>query len=380
MDIFVNSNIDFLRWRYHAIAVSLVFIAIGFALLFTRGVNLGIDFAGGANVILRFQEQPPIQDLRAIVADATIQQYGPSEDNSVLIRLPQAAQEGDYAGQVVANINERLNPEGGTKLDLNYQGRAALADLLKERDPDSRGASPDAMARYDDLAQRVIARRSELGIFHSMDEVTSVEGVSPAVSQILREQTFLGAFNVLNQETVGPQVGRELQRKALWAVILATLAMGAYIAVRFDFKFGVAAVLCLIHDTMFSIAFLGMIYGTFEIITVAAFLMIIGYSINDTVVIYDRVRENVKKTRTREELGTVINRAMNQTLSRTVLTGGSVILVLTSLIFWGGEVTKEFAILLLVGTTAGIFSTLTVVPAIVLAWNRRFASKGMYSG
>jgi preprotein translocase subunit SecF len=380
MDIFVNSNIDFLRWRYHAIAFSLVFIAIGFALLFTRGVNLGIDFAGGANVILRFQEQPPIQDLRAIVADATIQQYGPSEDNSVLIRLPQAAQEGDYAGQVVANVNERLNPEGGTKLDLNYQGRAALSDLLKERDPDSRGASPDAMARYDDLAQRVIARRSELGIFHSMDEVTSVEGVSPAVSQILREQTFLGAFNVLNQETVGPQVGRELQRKALWAVILATLAMGAYIAVRFDFKFGVAAVLCLIHDTMFSIAFLGMIYGTFEIITVAAFLMIIGYSINDTVVIYDRVRENVKKTRTREELGTVINRAMNQTLSRTVLTGGSVILVLVCLIFWGGEVTKEFAILLLVGTTAGIFSTLTVVPAIVLAWNRRFASKGMYGG
>jgi preprotein translocase subunit SecF len=378
MDIFVNSKIDFLRWRYHAIAFSLVFIAIGLTMLFTRGMNLGIDFAGGANVILRFQEQPPIQDLRSIVADATIQQYGPSEDNSVLIRLPQAEQEGDYAGQVVANINQRLNPEGGNKLDLNYQGRAALADLLKERDPDNRGVSPDAMAYYDDLAQRVIARRSEVGIFHSMDEVTSVEGVSPAVSQIVREETFLGAFNVLNQETVGPQVGRELQRKALWAVILATLAMGAYIAVRFDFKFGVAAVLCLIHDTLFSIAFLGMIYGTFEIITVAAFLMIIGYSINDTVVIYDRVRENVKKTRTKEEFGAVINRAMNQTLSRTVLTGGSVILVLVSLIFWGGEVTKEFAILLLVGTTAGIFSTLTVVPAIVLAWNRRFASKGIY--
>ena len=380
MDIFVDSKIDFLRWRYHALAFSLIFIAIGFVLLFTRGMNLGIDFAGGANVILRFQEQPPMQDLRGIVADATIQQYGPSEDNSVLIRLPQVEQEGDYAGQVVANINQRLNPETGSKIDLNYQGRASLSDLLKERDPDNRGVSPDAMAYYEDLAQRVIARRSELGIFHSMDEVTSVEGVSPAVTQLLRDQAFLGSFNVLNQETVGPQVGRELQRKALWAVILATLAMGAYIAVRFDFKFGVAAVLCLIHDTLFSIAFLGMIFGTFEIITVAAFLMIIGYSINDTVVIYDRVRENVKKTRTREDFATVINRAMNQTLSRTILTGGSVILVLVSLIIWGGEVTREFAILLLVGTTAGVFSTLTVVPTIVLAWNRRFASKGTYSG
>ena len=379
MDIFVDSKIDFLRWRYHAIAFSLIFIAIGFVMLFTRGINLGIDFAGGANVILRFQDQPPIQELRNIVADATIQQYGPSEEHSVLIRLPQLEQEGDYAGQVVANINERLNPEGGAKLDLNYQGRASLSDLLKERDPDNRGVSPDAMAHYDDLAQRVIARRSEIGIFKSMDEVTSVPGVSPAVSQVLRDQTFLGSFKLLYQVTVGPQVGRELQRKALWAVILATLAMGAYIAVRFDFKFGVAAVLCLIHDTLFSIAFLGMIYGTFEIITVAAFLMIIGYSINDTVVIYDRVRENVKKTRTREDFATVINRAMNQTLSRTILTGGSVILVLVSLIIWGGEVTSEFAILLLVGTIAGTLSTLTVVPAIVLAWNRRFASKGTYS-
>ncbi|MFN2441781.1 MAG: protein translocase subunit SecF [Thermoanaerobaculia bacterium] len=380
MDLFVDSKIDFLRWRFHAIAFSVLFIAIGLALLFTRGMNLGIDFAGGANVILRFQEEPPIQDLRGIVSDATIQQYGPPEDHSVLLRLPQIQQEGDYAGQVVGNLNQRLNPEGNGKLDLNYQGRSALADLLKAEDPDNRGTSPDAMAHYEDLAQRVIARRSEIGIFTSMEQVTSVDGVSPAVAQLIGEQTFLGAFNVLNQETVGPQVGRELQQKALWAIILATLAMGAYIAVRFDFKFGVAAVLCLIHDTMFAIAFLGMIHGEFEIITVAAFLMIIGYSINDTVVIYDRVRENVRKSRAREDFATVLNRSMNQTLSRTILTGGSVVLVLLSLIFWGGEVTKEFALLLLVGTIAGTYSTLTVVPAIVLAWNRFIGPKGMYGG
>lgn len=380
MDLFVDSKIDFLRWRFHAIAFSVVFIAIGLALLFGRGMNLGIDFAGGANVILRFQEEPPIQDLRSIVSDATIQQYGPTEDHSVLLRLPQIQQEGDYAGQVVGNLNQRLNPEGNGKLDLNYQGRSALADLLKAEDPDNRGTSPDAMAHYEDLAQRVIARRSEIGIFTSMDQVTSVDGVSPAVAQLLGEQTFLGAFNVLNQETVGPQVGRELQQKALWAIILATLAMGAYIAVRFDFKFGVAAVLCLIHDTMFAIAFLGMIHGEFEIITVAAFLMIIGYSINDTVVIYDRVRENIRKSRAREDFAAVLNRSMNQTLSRTILTGGSVALVLLSLIFWGGEVTKEFALLLLIGTIAGTYSTLTVVPAIVLAWNRYIGPKGMYGG
>jgi hypothetical protein len=147
--------------------------------------------------------------------------------------------------------------------------------------------------------------------------------------------------------------------------------MGIYIAVRFDLKFGVAALLCLFHDTCLALAFLGMIGGEFEIITVAAFLMIIGYSINDTVVIYDRVRENAKKVRaTRETSPTVINRSLNQTLSRTILTGGCVMIILVCLIVWGGEVINDFAWLLLVGSICGTYSTLTVVPAIVLAWNR----------
>lgn len=375
MNLFVNSNFNFLRWRFRAIAFSVVFIAIGLSLLAIRGMNLGIDFAGGANVILRFQEEPPIADLRSIVASATIQQYGPPEDNSVLLRLPQAEEEGDYAGQVVTMLNQRLNEEAAGKLDLNFQGRAALADLLKSVDPDNRGSSPDALAAYDALAQRVIDRRSSLGIFTSIDQVTSVEGVSPAAAQVLRDEVALGQFNILNQETVGPQVGRELQQKAFWAIVLATLAMGAYIAVRFDVKFGVAAVICLAHDVFIALAFLGMIHGEFEIITVAAFLMVIGYSINDTVVVYDRVRENVRKLRMKEDFEGVLNRSLNQTLSRTILTGGSVILVLLCLIFWGGEVIHEFALLLLIGTLAGTYSTMTIVPAIVLAWNRRLASK-----
>lgn len=375
MNLFVNTNFNFLRWRFHAIAFSVIFIIIGFSLLMVRGVNLGIDFAGGANLILKFQEEPPIADLRSIIAGATIQQYGPPGDHAVLLRLPQVEEEGDYAGQVVTLLNERLNSEGAGKLDLNFQGRASLADLLKSADPDNRGASPDGLAAYDTLAQRIFDRRSELGIFANIDQVTSVEGVSPAAAQVLRDQVFLGQFNVLNQETVGPQVGRELQQKAFWAIVLATLAMGAYIAVRFDVKFGFAAVICLAHDVLMVLAFIGMINGEFEIITVAAFLMVIGYSINDTVVVYDRVRENVRKLRVKDDFEGVINRSLNQTLSRTILTGGSVILVLLCLIFWGGEVIHEFSLLLLLGTLAGTYSTMTIVPAIVLAWNRRLASK-----
>ncbi|HEY0787082.1 MAG TPA: hypothetical protein VGE86_00460 [Thermoanaerobaculia bacterium] len=173
MEFFVNPKINFLKWRFHALAFSLTFIAIGAGLLATRGLNLGIDFAGGANVILRFQQAPPISQLRAIVADATIQQYGKAEENSVLIRLPQAKQEGDYAGRVLTMLNQRLNADLQGKLDLNFQGRSALADILLSVDPDRRGSSPDAVAYYQGLAEKIIDRRSELGIFTSMDQVTS---------------------------------------------------------------------------------------------------------------------------------------------------------------------------------------------------------------
>lgn len=268
-----------------------------------------------------------------------------------------------------------MNPASTTQLDLNFQGRAALAELLKSKDPDKKGSSSTAHQFYYDHSQQVIERRSELGIFTDPAQVSSTPGLSKGVVDVISQNAFLGAFNILSQETVGPQVGRELQTKAFWAIILATLAMGAYIALRFDVKFGVAAVLCLVHDVLIGLAFMGMMNGEYEIITVAAFLMIIGYSINDTVVVYDRVRENVKKSRTREDFETLMNRTLNQTLSRTILTGGCVVLILISLILFGGEVINQFAWLLLIGTLAGTYSTLFVVPAIVMFWNSRVANR-----
>ena len=379
MQIFVNPNYDFIKWRWHAIIFSIIFITIGAVLALTRGINYGIDFAGGAGVTLRFTEAVPLDMLRQELPNATIQQYGKPADNSVLIRLPQQGQEGDYAGRVIEQLYAKINPDAGQRVDLNFKGRDAIAGILVAADPDRRGATPDTAAYYNQIAQNVIDKRSELGIFTNLSQVAQAEGVSAAAAQAITSNAFLGKINVLNQETVGPQVGQELQRKALLALVLSTLAMGIYITIRFDLKFGVAAMVCLIHDVLFAFAFLVMINGELSLIIVAAFLMIIGYSVNDTVVIYDRVRENLQKSRNRD-FATVLNESLNQTLSRTILTTGTVLLVLLSLIFFGGDVIREFALVLFVGCLAGTLSTLTIVTAMTVAWMKKSDTNALESG
>ncbi len=371
MQIFVNTKYDFVKWRFAAVAFSLLWVLIGAAFFFKNGMNWGIDFAGGANIVLKFKDKVPMDRLRADLADASIQQYGKAEDNSVLIRLPQLKREGDYAGATVAKLNHDLNPESAdpNKIDLNFHGRDRISDLLATADPDTKGTNDAAKKYYFDIAQNVISKRSELGLFTNMSQVSSAPGVTAADAKVLSEKTFLGQFNVLNQETVGPQVGKELQQKAILAIIFSTLAMGLYLWIRFDLMFGVAAIVCIVHDVLVSMAFLFMIKGEFSLNIVAALLLIVGYSINDTVVTYDRARENRRKLKVGMTLEEQLNLAMNQTLSRTILTSGSVVVVLIALILFGGKVIHEFAWILLIGVLAGTYSTVTIVPAVAIAWN-----------
>ena len=381
MQIFVNTNYDFVKYRLYAVALSLAIIAVGATLLMRNGINWGIDFAGGAQIVLKFRDQVPMDKLRADLKDASIQQYGKAENNEVLIRLPRQRNESDLAGQTVTRLSRDLNPQSASgKLDLNFQGRDRLTELLVSIDPDNKGTRPEARTYYAQIAQNVINKRSELGLFSSMQQVTSAPGVTTGIARVLNDRTYLGAFNVLNQETVGPQVGRELQQKAIWAVVLSTLAMGAYLWLRFDLMFGVAAVVCIVHDVLVSLAFLAIINGEFSLNIVAALLLIVGYSINDTVVTYDRVRENRKKTKTRASLEEQLNHAMNQTLSRTILTSGTVVIVLVALFLFGGKVLHEFALILLVGVIAGTYSTVTIVPAVAIAWNNMTGRKHDIAG
>jgi preprotein translocase subunit SecF len=382
MQIFVNTNYDFIKWRMAAVAFSVVWILVGAAFYLKNGINWGIDFAGGANIVLKFKDKVPMDKLRADLGDASIQQYGKAEENSALIRLPQLGREGDYAGATVAKLIKDINPESAdpNKVDLNYHGHNRIFELLYSADPDAKGTNDAAKKYYADMAQNIINKRSELGLFTNMSQVSSVPGVTANDSRVINQRAYLGAFNVLNQETVGPQVGRELQMKAIWAVILSTLAMGAYLWLRFDLMFGFSAIVCIVHDVLVSLAFLFMIHGEFSLNIVAALLLVVGYSINDTVVTYDRVRENRRKLKQRMTLEEQLNLGVNQTLSRTILTSGSVVIVLIALILFGGKVIHEFAWILLIGVLAGTYSTVTIVPAVAIAWNNLTGRKHDISG
>lgn len=374
MRIFDNPTFDFVKHRWKATAISLIVIAIGVIIFFAKGINLGIDFAGGATITLKFQETVPLNELRAKLPSATIQQYGAEKDNAVLIRLPKQQTEGDYAGAVVEQLHKDMNPQAAQKHDLNYLGSDRLAALLVETNPENRVAtSPETAAHYAALAKRIIDRRSQIGIFTNMEQATSVQGASTA-ARIIQERAFLGRFNVLNQETVGPQVGEQLQMKAFLAILLSALAMGLYIWIRFDFSFGIAAISCIIHDVLVCMTFLLLMRLEFSLNVVAALLTVVGYSINDNVVMYDRVRENKRKIKKPMSLGEHLNVAINQTLSRTVLTAGSVFLVLLALLIFGGEVIRSFSWILIIGVVSGTFSTLFVVPAVAVALDN-FLSK-----
>jgi preprotein translocase subunit SecF len=173
------------------------------------------------------------------------------------------------------------------------------------------------------------------------------------------------SFEVLRTEMVGPKVGKDLRRKAILAVIASTIVMGVYVAFRFQPRFGVGAAVALVHDVAVTVGWLLLFKYEFDLSVVAALLTIVGFSVNDTVIISDRVRENMRKMR-RESLATIVNLSINETLSRTILTTGTAIMVILALYLLGGSVIHGFAFALLVGFVSGVYSTVFVAAPLVL--------------
>ncbi len=379
MEFFRDSKIDFMKYRTVFVLLSLVLLAIGTFAIFVHGkLNVGIDFAGGTQLTLKFREPAEIDELRALVSgagigDARIQRFGGEGSNEVMIKtLTVPGQEEGSRELVVSVLNARYNP-GRSGFDLNQGGSGALADLLFDLDPDQVRGQDEATAHsyYEGIAQAIVeARRSE-GLMATWDELRAIPGISPEVMSALQENASLGGFSVLGLENVGPQIGAELRNKGILAVIFSLIGMLVYIWFRFELRFGIGALVAVTHDVLIVLGFFALAGFEFNLTTIAGFLTLVGYSVNDSVVVFDRVRENLRHRR-REPLVDIMNRSLNQTLSRTVLTSGTTLLAVGSLLFLGGDVLRGFGFILTVGVVVGTYSSIYVASPFALLWEKLF--------
>jgi preprotein translocase subunit SecF len=377
--LFHHTNIDFLRIKWICIAVSVASIAIGtISMVIKGGPNFGIDFTGGAQIIYAFSKPPDENDIRKIVEGAnvkveSVQRFDRPEKKQVLLRVPQEKKEGrDVTKEVTAALTKAMFPQGTREdaFDLNLNGVDALLGKLLLADPEGLAARPNAdpKVEYGREAQAIINARSERILFAGVDDAAKTPGVSPAVGAWLKEKTLAGPFTLLSAENVGPQVGKDLREKGMWAVLLSWAAMLLYIALRFkSASFGTAAVVALIHDTWTTLGLCSILNLEISLTVVAAFLTLIGYSVNDTVVVFDRIRENLQKTR-KKPLTEVVNTSINQTLSRTVLTSGLTFIVVVVLFFLGGETLRGFSFVMLIGIIVGTYSSIFIAAPLVIVW------------
>lgn len=382
MRIIGDTNFPFLRYKWVALGGSLVVILAGLAYeLLGPGLNYGIDFVGGTTVTVRFREQPDLGRLRDALGrlgtgTPTVQRFDEVEKHEVLIRLENpAGEEGDFAAPILAVLHEEFNPDLGARFDLNTKGSKELLDELAAADPDAVGGDEEARAEhYRPMADAVLEYRKEQGIFGSVDELDGLAELSGGARSYLKGRVVAGAYSLLGAESVGPAVGKDLRDKATLAIAFSIGAMLVYIWIRFQFAYGVGAVTALFHDVLITLSALALTGREIELSTVAAILTLVGYSVNDTVVVFDRMRENLKLKRGMA-LESLMDTSINQTLSRTLLTSGTTLIVVISLFLFGGEVINTFAFVLLVGIIVGTYSSIFVASPVALGISRALAKR-----
>lgn len=380
MRIFKDTDYDFLGWWKFAAVLSALAIGVGIASIVVQGgVNLGIDFAGGSQIVVRFAEPPDLGQLRDVLADAglassELQEFDAADE--ILIRTPrvEAGQEAEVVADINAALDELYPPPADAPeaaLDLNTVGAVALGSRILEANPlgfdlmREPGAAED---RYRAAAEAILDVRAREGLLTSWDQVEA-SGVDEAILEVVRANGYLGSHHVVSTEWVGPQVGRDLRRQALQAMGWALAGMLVYISYRFEFRYGVGAVAALVHDVMITLGAFSLTGREFNLPVIAAFLTIVGYSLNDTVVIFDRIREN-NQTMRRMSFYDRINLSINQTLSRTVLTSTTTLLVVICLFVYGGQVINDFSFALLVGVVSGTYSTVYIASPVVYFWQQ----------
>ena len=376
MRILENFNYDFLGKRKIAYAISITLFLIGFISVIVRGLQFGIDFKGGTEIVLQFEKPIDIAEMRTYVENlglgsVEVKTFG--GETGILVRTEEQVIPPGIYPKVVENI------EGA--IENYFPG-------IERNIIDSTASSITYEFANPEITNTVIDKLFEAGfqsghISEELDNKQMIVRVSIAdwIKENLSDKLGNNPFIVLKEDIVGPKIGEELKKDAVLAIFFALIAILIYLGFRFKFIFAMGAVAALFHDVLITLGLFGILYGVIpglnldiDLTVVAAFLTLIGYSINDTVVNFDRIRENLKIHKTRS-LYDVINTSISQTMSRTLLTSGTTLITVLVLLIFGGEVLKVFAFTLFFGVIIGTFSSIFVASALVYEYAQKYKKK-----
>jgi preprotein translocase subunit SecF len=391
LQVFSNANFPLMgRVKWVFIVFSSIAVLGAVTTMLTRGFNYGIDFAGGTAVRLKFRDRPRVEEMRvalegAAVGDISIQNIGRSEENEVLVRVglsqPGTTAAGSEGGEVSRKVIDALqSPEWrqarqAGKIDLNMINEAEMKEWLTAHLP----PQPVGAAGGDDapsVAAAVIRYRTDHGgMLKDESELDAISGLKPETRRLIREQSILGPFTLRSVDFIGPTAGKELLRNTLYAVFGATALILLYVWFRFKkWMWGLTSVIALFHDVVIAAGAVSLTQKEFSVDIVAALLTILGYSINDTIVVFDRIRENLRLYR-EVDFEELVNASINQTLSRTILTSFTVFIAITALFMYGGDKLNPMSFCLMVGVVFGTYSSVFVAAALMVIVYRHFGAK-----
>ena len=370
IELFKQPNINWMGKAKYFYALSGILLLAGWtSIIVNGGLRYGIDFKGGTNVDVRFAQPPNVDKLRSgLVAQGlgnteiqSISDIANPSSNEVLIFVEGKTQDDSDLDasrvKVLTALNATYGVASSNKPDFNAATPSSLAAFLSEKDP--LFLSVNAGDRYQQLAKKILDYRDKVssGVLTNFDDLSKVDGVTPPVLAAIKNNYVLGPFAIRNVEIVGPKVGAELRSQAILVTLYALGGMLVYIAFRFEWVYGAAAVLAVFHDVLITLGFFSLLHFEISLTVIAALLTLVGYSMNDTIVIFDRIRENSRLLR-KEPFADLVNKSINQTLSRTILTSGLTFLTVLVLFLMGGQVLRAFSFALVVGIVVGTYSSL----------------------
>lgn len=393
IEIFKNANYDFLGKKWFFIGLSWLLILAGLGSMFFRAFdgkdythpfNMGVDFSGGTLATVKFKTAPNSNKLREalekqgvegpkIIIQPVTDEIGQAPKNEVLVRLPNLIQTGQPGAnandadlgkqKILAALATFNDPSTQGKVDINTIGSDNLkSKLIEKANLDQQSAEETARAIVD------YREKTRGGLVGDISEVKNINGVPPQISGALDKDFFAGVAAVKSAEAVSPQVGADLRNSAIIVTFVSCLAMLAFVAFRFrSWGFGIGSVIAVVHDVFVTLGIFSIMQWEINLTVVAALLTLVGYSMNDTIVIFDRIRE-MMKTKRREGLEKLSNDAINQTLSRTIITSGLTFLTVCAMLAFGGEVLRSFSWCLFIGILIGTYSSIYIASPFMLWW------------